>query len=313
VLHRYRYDAKCAQKLADSRLKDSRSGVNCTEEEFNKIISIVKPLLEQGLGLDAIWCEHKDKLGISKRTLYRWADLGLGIINMDLPKKVSYRPRKKDVVELAPLKDYANRAYGDFLALPEEVRMSAIEMDCVEGLRADKKVILTLFHKRTHFQLGLLLKEHTSVCVVKALDALEKILGKDFKKIMGTIVVDRGHEFSDTEGMERGLDGKKRCKVYYCDPQRPDQRGQSERAHVDVRKILPKKRTTFEALTPWDVATVFSHVNSVLRPSLGGTSPMALAMAVFPKRFFDELGLELIPSKDLCLKPSLLDRKENTN
>ena len=57
-LHRYRYDAKCAQRSADSRLKDSRSGINCTEEDFVRIIDTVKPLLKQGMGLDAIWCEY---------------------------------------------------------------------------------------------------------------------------------------------------------------------------------------------------------------------------------------------------------------
>ena len=311
-MHRFRYEARCAQRTADSRLKDSRSGINCTEEEFTKIIDIVKPLLAQKIGLDAIWCEYKNDLGISKRTFYRWADLGLGVINMELPKKVSYRPRKKNPKEQVPRPCLEGRRYEDFMALPEEVRLSAIEMDCVEGLRSDKKVILTLFHKRTHFQFGILLAEHTSGCVAGALDALETVLGAGFKKLMGVIVTDRGHEFSDIEAMERSIKGnKKRCTVYVCDPQRPDQRGQSERAHVDVRKILPKKFTSFDALTQFDVATVFSHVNSLPRPSLGGASPMALAQALFPKDFFDELGLILIPTKDLCLKPSLLDRKKD--
>ena len=312
-LYRFRYEAKCAQRQADSRLKEARSGINCTEEKFEQIIAIVKPLLKQKVGLDAIWCEYQEVLGISKRTFYRWADLGYGIINMDLPKKVSYRPRKKNPVEQPLRPDLEKRRYEDFSALLEEAKMSAIEMDCIEGLRRDRKVILTLFHKRTHFQFGILLKEHTSGCVVSALDALETVLGGNFKKLMGVIVVDRGHEFSDIESMERSIKGnKKRCRVYVCDPQRPDQRGQSERAHVDVRKILPKKRTSFDTLTQFDVATVFSHINSVLRPSLGGASPMALAMAIFPRGFFEELGLELIPTTDLCLKPSLLDRKEDS-
>ena len=119
----------------------------------------------------------------------------------------------------------------------------------------------------------------------------------------------------DTQGMETGLDGKKRCSVYYCDPQRPDQRGQSERAHVDLRKILPKKRTSFDSLTPWDMATIFSHLNSLPRPSLGGTSPIALAKAVFPSEFFDELGLIVISTKMIVLRPNLLENRgeESTN
>jgi len=156
MLHRYRYDAKVAQSTADSRQSESRSGINCTEEDFARIIGIVKPLLKQKIGLDAIWCEHKEELGISKRTFYRWAEAGLGVCNMDLPKKVGYRPRKKNKPEAVPRPEFDGKTYVDFLRLSEETRMSAWEMDCIEGLRADKKVILTLLHKRTHFGLATL-------------------------------------------------------------------------------------------------------------------------------------------------------------
>ena len=315
-LHRYRYDAKVAQRSADSRLKDSRAGINCTKEDFERIISIVKPLLRQGLGLDAIWCAYKDELTISKRTLYRWADLGLGVCNMDLPKKVSYRPRKKKDTGHPIRPDLEGRTYEDFLGLPEDMRASAFEMDCIEGLRTDKKVILTLLHRRTHFQFGILLEAHTSACVLSALDWMESLCGGRFAELFPVVLTDRGHEFSDIAGMERGSDGKKRCKVYFCDPQRPDQKGQCERAHVDVRKILPKRQTSLDALNPWDIATVFSHVNSIPRPVLGGVAPMVLAMAVFPRTLFEEMGLRLVATTDICLKPIILDnddKKDSNN
>jgi IS30 family transposase len=306
-LHRFRYDAKVAQRSADSRLKESRGGINCTEEEFKAIINIVKPLLKQGLGLDAIWCEHQDELGISKRTFYRWADKGLGVANIELPKKVAYRPRKKKGTKAIPRRDYTDRSFEDFMKLCEEVRMTAFEMDCVEGIRTDKKVILTLLHKRTHFQFGMLLNEHTTECVVAALDWLEMICEDKYADLFSVILTDRGHEFSDIDGIETGKDGTKRTSIYFCDPQRPDQKAQCERAHVDIRAILPKKKTSFDALTQEDVATIFSHINSVPRSSLGGTSPMVLAQAIFPKRFFEETGLRLVAVSEICLKPSLLD------
>ena len=239
-LHRYRYDAKVAQRSADSRQRDSRTGINCTEEEFLHIIGIVKPLLKQGLGLDAIWCAHKDDLMISKRTFYRWADLGLGVINMELPKKVSYRPRNKNTVT-TPRQVLDGKTFADFLTLPEEVRTSAFEMDCIEGKRTDQKVILTLLHRRTNFQFGILLEKHTSTCVVSALNWVEGVCGKHFKRLFSVILTDRGHEFFDIAGMEKSSTGKRRTTVYFCDPQRPDQKASCERVHVDVRKILPKK------------------------------------------------------------------------
>lgn len=194
LLHKYRYDAKLAQRASDTRLKESRSGINSTEEEFASIIEIVRPLLKQGLGLDAIWCEHKEELGISKRTLYRWCEQGLGICNMDLPKKVAYRPRKK-LVARTPRLALEGRSYEDFLKLVEEVRLSAFEMDSVEGKRTDRAVILTLFHRRTHFQFGILLKRHDSAHVAGALDFIESVCEGRFKEIFSVILTDRGKEF----------------------------------------------------------------------------------------------------------------------
>jgi IS30 family transposase len=194
TLHRYRYDAKTAQCASEVRLKDSRSGINCTEEHFEEIVSIVRPLLKAGLGLDAIWCEHKDKLGISKRTLYRWCEQGLGFCNMDLPKKVSYRPRKKTVARM-PALELKGRTYADFSALSDDVRASAFEMDCVEGLKTDSKVILTLFHRRTHFQFGVLLERHDSAHVAGAIDFIESACEGKFKSIFPVVLTDRGKEF----------------------------------------------------------------------------------------------------------------------
>jgi hypothetical protein len=73
---------------------------------------------------------------------------------------------------------------------------------------------------------------------------------------------------------------------------------------------LPKKLTSFDALCAYDMATVFSHVNSVPRPSLGGASAMQLAQAIFPKSFFDELGLSCVLTKDICLKPTLINNSK---
>jgi hypothetical protein len=69
--------------------------------------------------------------------------------------------------------------------------------------------------------------------------------------------------------------------------------------------------TSFDELTPYDMAVVFSHINSVPRPSLAGASPIQLAQAVFSKNFFDELGLDAVPIKDICLKPDLINKDRN--
>jgi IS30 family transposase len=306
LLHRFRYDARGAQSQADTRLKGSREGINCTEEELTRLVDLAKPMLKAGLGLDAIWITHKDEIALSQRTFYRYVEMGLGgLCNMDLPKKVTYKPRKV-VVKRQRKRDLTGHTYKDFCALDEEVRLSAFEMDCVEGVKDDTKVILTFLLKRFHFQFGILLERHDTASVIAAFDWLEDICEGRFAEVFATILTDRGHEFSDIDGMETGGLTKKRTSVYFCDPCRPNQKGQCEKSHVEVRKIIPKG-TSFANLTPYDIATIFSHINSVPRKSLGGASPLALAKTVLPKSLLEGLGLSIILPLEIILKPSLLD------
>lgn len=223
-LHRYRYDAKLAQRQADARLADSRLGIDTTSERFESMISTVKPLIkENGQSIAHVWAAHKGKFPCSERTFYRYVDLGLGgMKNLDLPAKCRYRPRKR---KRPPGRLFVpeGRTYADFCALPEEERLRAVEIDCVEGVRTDTKVFLTMFHKRTSFLFVFLLEEHTQACVEEVFDTIESILGKRCPAVFPLILADRGHEFWGHERIGRGG----RTRVYYCDPKtrRPERIG----------------------------------------------------------------------------------------
>ena len=58
---------------------------------------------------------------------------------------------------------------------------------------------------------------------------------------MGVLLTDRGSEFSDPLAIERSClePGKRRCRVFYCDPLAPGQKGACERNHSELRRILP--------------------------------------------------------------------------
>lgn len=74
----------------------------------------------------------------------------------------------------------------------------------------------------------------------------------------------------------------------------------------DQCNFYATKYTSFKNLTQADVELMSSHVNSYGRPILDGASPMELAMKKLPAELFAGLGLRLIASKDVLLKPSLL-------
>jgi IS30 family transposase len=301
-LHRYRYDAKLAQRLADSRLTESRSDIDTTSEAFEAMMSKTRPLITQrGQSIAHVFSAHKGEFPCSERTFYRYVDAGLGNMkNLDLVAKCRYRPRKgKRPHERFFVPE--GRTYAEYLALPEEELLSVVEIDCVEGVRTDSKVLLTMLFKRMSFLLVFVLDEHTQSCVEEAFDMLESLLGARFAAAFPLVLSDRGHEFQDPEMIERGG----RTRVYYCDPGRADQKGSIENCHRLLRRIVPKG-TSIDHLTRRDAAIVASHVNSMPRPSLGGASPFDLARHVLPAELLEGLGLEHIAPDDVVLRPSVL-------
>ena len=70
--------------------------IRSTKEELEDLNKLVSPLIKKGQPLTHIYAEHKDELSVSQRTLYNYIGSGmLSIGNLDLRRKVGYRPRKK--------------------------------------------------------------------------------------------------------------------------------------------------------------------------------------------------------------------------
>ena len=107
--------------------------------------------------------------------------------------------------------------------------------------------------------------------------------------------------------MERSClkNGKLRTKIFFCEPNRSDEKGHCERNHRELRKIIPKG-TSLEGFSQLDMNLVTNHVNSYVRASLGGICPYDLAIEEYDDDFFMLLGLEKISMKDVVLKPNLL-------
>lgn len=135
---------------------------------------------------------------------------------------------------------------------------------------------------------------------------LEEVLGTElFKQIFPVILTDNGHEFMDISGMERSINGGIRTKIFFCEPNRSDEKGACENNHKLIRYIIPKG-TSLEPYMQADINLMMNHINSYSRRSLHSKTPYGVAMQVLPDDFFILLGLELIDSKDVIMNPSLL-------
>ena len=116
------YSARHANEAYANGLRESRSGVSVDEDEVKRLDDILTPLIRNGQSIYHI-CEHnRESLMCSQRTIYNYVDCRLlTAANLDLPRKVRYRPRRK-------VKDYfkvdkscrIGRTYNDFLSFADE-------------------------------------------------------------------------------------------------------------------------------------------------------------------------------------------------
>jgi len=306
ALKKWRYRGRDAQRKADEQKREARQGIDLDPENLEALNNIIRPLLRRGQSPAQIWLTHAHELPFSRRSFYRYNELGLfGMSAFDLPKKVRYKKRKR-ALGTSPMKIPAGHFYKDFLALDQETKDSVVELDTVMGSKDDVGSLFTLCLKRFGFQIGIKLAVHDSEHLIAALDWLETILGSRFESVYGLGLCDRGHEFFHTDKIEASklYPGTKRMRLYYCDARHSEQKGTAEKCHVEIRKVIPKG-TSIDGLSNYDLATAFSHINSTPRRSLFGMSPMQLAGEVFPKEFFEQLGLSLICPDDIILNPSL--------
>lgn len=299
------YLARDAQRRHEMRASASHAGITCRPSELKEMVETVRRLLGQGHSLEAIWAAHGDELPVSVRTFYTYMDKGvMGLANMELPRKIRYRPRKKKGRQ--PRMELVGRCYRDWQALSEDERVSTVQMDTIEGVRKDRKAVLSLHFPYLMFQIYILLPSKTQSSVIAALDALELCCEGTFPEVFGVLLVDRGSEFLDYEGMEGALDGRaSRCRIYYCDPMKPAQKGAAEKNHVEFRKIVPKGMS-IDSLTQSDMALICSHVNSYPRAARR-QAPIKLARAALPQCLLDGLGIKEIPADDVVMTPKLIE------
>lgn len=303
IAHKYTYNARFADRKYRECLKDSRSGIAMTRQELHKKDKIITPLIAQGQSPYQIVANHPE-LNLSVRSVYNYLDMGLLTArNVDLKRKVKFKPRKVHKSQISDRRVFNGRTYADFQQLHLE---SFVEMDTVHSAVGSSKTLLTFFFTREKLFLAFLMNRNTEESVRLVLDRLEKRFGTfDFLTLFEYILTDRGAEFGDPDSLETGVTGIQRTNIYYCDPMRSGQKGGIEQAHTMLRMILPK-RTTFEFLTQWDVNLITSHINSTPRESLNGHTPYDVALEAFGEDVLKAFQLRRIDPDKVILTPKLI-------
>ena len=303
IAHKYTYNARFSDRKYREKLSDSRAGVNLTKHELRKKDRIISPLIEQGQSPYQIVTNHPE-LDLSVRTVYAYLDQGLFTArNVDLKRKVKFKPRKCHKTQITDRTVFINRTYQDFQTLR---LASCTEMDTVHSSRESKKTLLTFFFTKEKLFLTFLMNRCTQGAVRLIFDRLEKRLGTyEFLSTFEHILTDRGTEFGNPGALETGVNGIQRTSIYYCDPMRSGQKGGLEQAHTMLRMVLPKG-TSFEFLTQWDVNLIMNHINSTPRESLGGRTPYSVALETMGEDVLNAFQLRPIAPDEVNLTPKLI-------
>ena len=309
TLEKTLYSATTAQKMADKNISESRRGVLAAEQELVVLNELVTPLILQGHSVHQIYTNNVDSLMCSEKTLYNYIDNGFfDARNIDLPRKVRYRPRKKKKEFKVDKGCYIGRNYQDYQAFMQRYpEHHTVQMDSVIGTIGGK-VLLTVHFPDTGFMLAFLRVSNTSQSVIDIFDRLYKTIGRTlFEKLFPVLLTDRGSEFSNPAALERSPDGILRTRVFYCDPNAPFQKGSLEVNHSLIRRVLPKG-TSFDNLEQADIDRMMNHINSYKRKKLGNKSPFEAFEFYYGKTLFEKLGYEPVPSNNVIITPKLLKR-----
>lgn len=311
---RYLYEADYSNKKYLTTLSESRKGIDMTTEDFHLLNKIVSDNILKGLSFSMICNMYKSDFKISKRTLYNYVEKGyLDINNCNLPYKVRYKKRKKDLNKVPKdSKNRIGRTYEDFLKeLSLHYYFNIVQMDTVEGTKGGK-VLLTLLYPYDNFMFAFLMDDKTSESVSKVFIYLKDLLGHElFHEYFPIILTDNGTEFSNPEVIEDNGSKVLKTRVYYCDPRRSDQKANIENNHRFIRRFIPKGNS-FDYYSQEDINNMINNINSSFRDKISD-SPYNIRKYYFKEEFLNKLGLFKVDNKELILNKQLFNKKDNTN
>lgn len=313
TLEKHFYHAAAAYSEYRNVLTEARSGISLSEDEVKHLNALVSPLIMRGQSLNHICANNRDSLMVSESTLYRLVDYNLfSARNIDLPRKVRYKPRKHKKIFKVDKGCRIGRTFKDFQQfMKEHPQLSVTQMDSVEGKKGGK-VLLTIHFVKSELMLAFIRDSNDSRSVINVIERLYLELRPDvFMSLMPVLLGDNGSEFSNPTALEFDCQRNRRTYVFYCDPSSPYQKGSAERNHEFIRLYIPKGNS-MDAFMQKDITLMMNHINSYSRKSLGNKSPYEVFSFLYGEDILKRLGCTMIPANEVTLKPSIFGKKDNS-
>lgn len=254
--------------------------------------------------------EDHPEFNITERALYYYQEKGyLSCKNIDLPRKVRYRKRNRNVPKNKSGQKEATcrigRTYQDFLTFKNDNKIDYyVEMDTVEGIKGHS-ALLTLCFIPFNFMIALKINSITISEVTDKINSIKQLLGLEtFHKMFPVILTDNGKEFKRPDLIENNGDDVVNTKVFFCDSRRSDQKGSIEVTHEYIRKFI-EQGIDFDSYSQEQIYLMMNHINNTKRKKLKGNTPYNLMVKKFGIEPLKKLGFYFIEPKDIILNPSL--------
>lgn len=314
--NKYYYGYKSAQGNYESKLRNSRIGIDMSIDEVeywndyfrDKLKDKNQPILH-------IFKNVEDTFPKSIQSFYKYVHKGYfpSINDEMLARSFNYKPRNKtEKVKTISIDNVIKqgRRMSDFEQyVSEHPDCNIVEMDTVIGKFEDLKCIMTLYFRKSKLMLMFLIKKYKPTEVVKVFNDLKESLGEElFKKIFEVILTDNGWEFSKPQDIEFNHEtGEKLVSVFYTEPYSSWQKGGIERNHEFIRYIIPKG-ITFDNLTKKNITDMMNNINNVQRKSLDYQTSYLKFKEEFGENITKKLHLLYIKKDEVNLSYKLLNK-----
>ena len=308
--NKFFYYAKDANDDYKTTLVQSREGIDFEQPNFRNMDKIIKSEVDLGHSFYMIVQDHPE-FDVTERTLYNYQEKGyLSTKNIDLPRKVRYKKRKRNVPKNKSDRKEANCTIGRTYDLfKKEVLDAGItfyaEMDTVEGIKGHS-CLLTFCILPYDFLIAFKIESQTIAEVTDKVNNLKEKIGYIlFHQIFKIILTDNGKEFKRPDLIEDNGPDVQPSKVYFCESRRSDQKGTIEVTHEYIRRYV-EQGESFDDYSQDDIDLMVNHINNTKRKALNGNTPYDLLKNKIGIDYMEKLNYYYIDPKDIILKPDLI-------